>query len=65
MPQKEKNLQFLGLGSVIDINHMEALLDTFYVIVARAVGKDKEGNTILYSIKINNYHRPIFCAQSF
>lgn len=47
MPQKEKNLQFLGLGSVIDINHMEALLDTFYVIVARAVGKAKEGNTIL------------------
>ncbi|HAP14669.1 MAG TPA: hypothetical protein DCZ00_01970 [Lactococcus sp.] len=47
MSENAKKLQFLGLGSVVEIDHMDALADTLYVIVARAVGKDSSGETIL------------------
>lgn len=47
MAEKEEKLQFLGLGSVVEIEHMDALTDTLYFIVARAVGKDSSGQTIL------------------
>lgn len=47
MAEKEEKLQFLGLGSVVEIDHMDALTDTLYFIVARAVGKDSSGQTIL------------------
>lgn len=47
MAQKNEKLQFLGLGSMVEIDHMDALTDTLYTIVARAVGKDGEGKTIL------------------
>lgn len=47
MAEKEVKLQFLGLGSVVEIEHMDALTDTLYFIVARAVGKDSSGQTIL------------------
>ena len=47
MAQKDEKLQFLGLGSMVEIDHMDALADTLYTIVARAVGKDGDGKTIL------------------
>ncbi|EHQ8838782.1 DUF4176 domain-containing protein [Enterococcus faecalis] len=42
-----KKLKFLGLGSMVKIDDMDALLDTKYVIIARAVGKNTKGETIL------------------
>lgn len=47
MTKNNKNFQFLGLGSIVEIDHMDALADTLYVIVARAVGKDVDEKTIL------------------
>lgn len=47
MTQKDEKLQFLGLGSMVEIDHIDALADTLYLIVARAVGKDDDGKTIL------------------
>ena len=40
-------LKFLGLGSMVDVNDMDALKDTKHVVIARAVGKDSKGATIL------------------
>lgn len=42
-----KKLKFLGLGSMVEIDDMDALLDTKYMIIARAVGKNSKGETIL------------------
>lgn len=44
---KEKSLQFLALGTMVDVEDMDAALDTKYVVVARAVGKNTSGQTIL------------------
>ncbi|EGP4752179.1 DUF4176 domain-containing protein [Enterococcus faecium] len=42
-----EKLEFLGLGSMIEVDDMDALLDTKYVVIARAIGKDSKENTIL------------------
>lgn len=47
MTKNNKNFQFLGLGCIVEIEHMDALADTLYVILARAVGKDVDGKIIL------------------
>ena len=44
---KDKKLKFLGLGSVVEVNSMEALKDTKYFVIARAIGQNSEGDTIL------------------
>jgi len=40
-------LTFLGLGSMVDVDDMDALADTKYVVIARAVGKNSAGGVIL------------------
>jgi len=44
---KEKNNQFLGLGSMIEVDDVEALPETKYVIIARAVKKGDNDEIIL------------------
>lgn len=43
---KEKKLKFLGLGSVVEVDSIEAIKDTKYFVIARAIGQDSKGNTI-------------------
>lgn len=42
-----KTLKFLGLGSMVEVNDMDALPETKYVVIARAVGKNSNDATIL------------------
>ncbi|GAB2023394.1 DUF4176 domain-containing protein [Pseudolactococcus yaeyamensis] len=43
----DEQLKFLGLGTVIEVDDMDALKDTKYVVIARAIGQDSKGETIL------------------
>jgi hypothetical protein len=45
--EETKGLKFLGLGSMVDVNDMDALPDTKYVVIARGVGKNSSGQRIL------------------
>ncbi|MFC4652341.1 DUF4176 domain-containing protein [Lactococcus nasutitermitis] len=45
--ENEKKLKFLGLGTMVEVENTAALPDTKYVVIARAVGKNREGETIL------------------
>ncbi|MGX7048484.1 hypothetical protein RU86_GL001662 [Lactococcus piscium] len=43
----DKQLAFLGLGTIVEVDDMDALEHTKYVVVARAIGQDSNGETIL------------------
>lgn len=47
MSKQDEELKFLGLGSVVDVDSIEKIPDTKYFVIARAVGKDSSGQTIL------------------
>ena len=42
-----EELKFLGLGSMVEVEDMDALKDTKYVVIARAVGKNSNDATVL------------------
>jgi len=42
-----ESLKILGLGSIVEVDDMDALADTLYFVIARAIGKDGQGKTIL------------------
>ena len=43
----DEHVKFLGLGTVVEVDDMDALKDTKYVVMARAIGQDSNGETIL------------------
>ncbi|GAB2025551.1 DUF4176 domain-containing protein [Lactovum odontotermitis] len=48
MSKKEENIsRFLGLGTMVEVDDMDALRETKYVVIARAVGKSTTGQTVL------------------
>lgn len=47
MKVADKQLAFLGLGTIVEVDDMDALKHTKYVVIARAIGQDSNGETML------------------
>lgn len=43
----DKQLAFLGLGTIVEVDDMDGLKHTKYLVIARAIGQDSNGETML------------------
>ena len=43
----EKKLKFLGLGTIVEVDDLISLPKTKYVVIARAIGRNKDDSTLL------------------